>query len=380
MAMAEELHFEPQLTANYLSGTPEEAARWVAYLNAASATSMGSLRASNGHSEPYRARFWAVGNEAPSLCSSEYTGGTKLKQYVSRYSDYKVAMEHEDPSIHLMASSVGNLEWIHDLLSAMPVETLAISIYTGQYRDYRNDTRICDVTDYYRKVVAEPLEVDGKIAANIRSIGDHFPAKSRFFAISEINSWWLSEEVDPDYRLANALYFAGVFNVLLRRADQILTAEASTTINVQGLIGVNPVAVKLTPPYFAYLLYANHIGNRVVKSVVHGPAVIFNSNLPVIDSSATISGDGRTLYLAVINRDETNATNTTVNLDHWKITPGADVRAFELNGIDRDAANPYGSSANVNIHEKRIVADGSSFTYTFPPHSVTILELGTSLQ
>ena len=34
MAMAEELHFAPQLTSNYLSGTPEEAARWVQYLNA----------------------------------------------------------------------------------------------------------------------------------------------------------------------------------------------------------------------------------------------------------------------------------------------------------------------------------------------------------
>ena len=221
MAMAEELQFAPQMTANYLSGRPEEAARWVQYLNAGPETAMGRLRTSNGHSQPYRVRFWAVGNEAPSLCSSQYTGGTKLNQYVSRYGEYKAAMQREDPSIHLMASSVGDLKWIHDLLNAMPVETLAISIYTGQYRAHSNDTRICDLTDYYRKVVAEPVEVDGKIEDNIRSIGNRFPAKSRFFAISEINSWWLSEEVDPDYRLANALYFAGVFNVLLRRADRL---------------------------------------------------------------------------------------------------------------------------------------------------------------
>jgi len=378
MAMAEELHFEPQLTANYLSGTPEEAAGWLGYLNAAGDTPTGRLRASNGHPEPYRVHFWAVGNEAPSLCSEQYTGGTKLKQYVSRYNDYKVAMAHVDPSIHLMASSVGDLKWIHDLLSAMPVETLAISIYTGQWKDHSNDTRICDLTDYYRKVVGEPLEVDTKIAANIRSIGNSFPAKSRFFAISEINSWWLSEQVDPDYRLVNALFFAGVFNGLLRRADQILTAEASTTINVQGLIGVNPVAVKLTPPYFAYLLYANHIGNRVVRSTVHSPAVAFNPNLPGIDSSATLSADGRTLYLAVINREESNATSTRIDLDNWKITPETGVRAFELSGTNRDAANPYGNATEVNIQEKRIAADGASFTYAFPPHSVTILEFGAA--
>jgi alpha-N-arabinofuranosidase len=380
MAMAEELQFAPQMTANYLSGSPEEAARWVEYLNAGPETAMGRLRTSNGHSEPYRVRFWAVGNEAPSLCSSQYTGGTKLNQYVSRYGDYKAAMQREDPSIHLMASSVGDLKWIHDLLNAMPVETLAISIYTGQYRDHSNDTRICDLTDYYRKVVAEPVEVDGKIEDNVRSIGNRFPAKSRFFAISEINSWWLSEEVDPDYRLANALYFAGVFNVLLRRADQILTAEASTTINVQGLIGVNPVAIKLTPPYFAYLLYANHIGNRVVRSIVHSPPVAFNANLPSLDSAATVSSDGRILYLAVINRDEVNTINATINFKNWQITPGSIVHAFELNGVNRDAANPYGSTANTHIQEKRVEADGTSLSYAFPPHSVTVLELGTSMK
>jgi alpha-L-arabinofuranosidase len=380
MAMAEELQFAPQMTADYLSGRPEEAARWVQYLNAGPETAMGRLRTSNGHSEPYRVQFWAVGNEAPSLCSSQYTGGTKLNQYVSRYGDYKAAMQREDPSIHLMASSVGDLKWIHDLLNAMPVETLAISIYTGQYKDHSNDTRICDLTDYYRKVVAEPVEVDGKIEDNIRSIGNRFPAKSRFFAISEINSWWLSEEVDPDYRLANALYFAGVFNVLLRRADQILTAEASTTINVQGLIGVNPVAIKLTPPYFAYLLYANHIGNRVVKSIVHSPPVAFNANLPGLDSAATISSHGRTLYLAVINRDEVNTINATINFKNWQFTPGPNVQAFELNGINRDAANPYGSTANTHIQEKRLEADGTSLSYAFPPHSVTVLELGTSMK
>src|SRR5712692_104099 len=103
------------------------------------------------------------------------------------------------------------------------------------------------------------MEVNRKIEENIRSIGDKFLSGSRFFAISEINSWWLSEQVDPDYRLVNALYFSGVFHVLLRRANQIFTAEASTTLNVQGLMGINPVAVKLTPPYFAYVLYANHI-------------------------------------------------------------------------------------------------------------------------
>ena len=376
MDLARELHFEPQLTANYVSGTPEEAARWVEYLNGTPETPMGKLRASNGHIDPYHVKFWAVGNEAPSLCSSQYTGGTKLVQYVSRYADYKRSMQRVDPSIRLMASSVGDLTWIHNLLQAMPVETLAISIYTGQWRVHPDDIRIYDLADFYRKVVAEPLEVDRKIADNIRSVGDRFPEKSRFFAISEINSWWLSEKVDPDYRLANALYFAGAFDVLLRRANQVFTAEASTTINVQGLIGVNPVSIKLTPAYFAYLLYANHIGSRVVESRVRGPMTEFNSDLSSLDTAATISEDGRTLYLAVINRNEVTPVSTTVHVQGRTVAPDPLVLAFELNGSNRDAANPYGDSGDVNIRETSLKPQANGdLKRTFPPHSVTVLEI-----
>jgi hypothetical protein len=105
-----------------------------------------------------------------------------------------------------------------------------------------------------------------------------------------------------------------------------------------------------------------------------------NANLPGLDSAATISSDGRTLYLAVINRDEVNAINTSINFKNWQITPGSIVHAFELNGVNRDAANPYGSTANTHIQEKHLEADGTSLSYAFSPHSVTVLELGTSMK
>jgi len=371
MDIAHELGFEAHLTTNYVTGTPEEAAAWVEYMNGGPETRMGRLRAANGHAEPYGVKWWAAGNEAPTLCSEQYTGGTDLKTYVKRYSEYREAMRAVDPTIRLMASSVGKLEWIHDLLAAMPVQVLAISIYTGEFSIHPDDVRICALDHYYHRVVAEPLEVDGKIEQNIQAVGSHFPRDSRFFAISEINSWWLSEKVDPDYRLANALYFGGVFNVLLRRANQILTAEASTTLNVQGLVGINPVAIKLTPPYLAYVLYANHIGRTVVNVVARGPATEFDAALPALDAAATVSEDGQMLYLAVINRAEETPIASAVTLTKWTGSPSP-VRAFELNGKDRDAANPFGRADNVTIRE--IPSPQSSPTYTFPPHSITVLE------
>ena len=255
----------------------------------------------------------------------------------------------------------------------MPVEILAISIYTGEWSLHPDDVRICDFAHYYRHVVAEPMEADRKIQQNIESVGDRLPRASRFFAISEINSWWLSEKVDPDYRLANALYFAGVFNVLLRRANQILTAEASTTLNVQGLVEINPTAIKLTPPYFAYVLYANHIGHSVLRCSTTTPTTDFDSTLPGLDSVATLSADRATLFLAVVNRAEKDPIEAAINLRGWTGSSSPS-RAFVLNGNNRDAANPFGNSENVNIRESSVPPSHGVLRYAFAPHSVTILE------
>ena len=53
---------------------------------------MGALRAKNGHPEPYRVRFWQVGNER------------RGQDYEARLAAFCQAMKEVDPSIELMSS------------------------------------------------------------------------------------------------------------------------------------------------------------------------------------------------------------------------------------------------------------------------------------
>jgi len=367
--LARLLGFSGHITANYISGTAQEAAQWVEYTKGPVNTPMGRLRARNGHAEPYGIKFWAVGNEAPTLCSEEYTGGTKLSDYARRFRNYEAAMKKVDPSIRVMASSVGRPQWVRQMLQTMPVDLLATSIYTGPYGRVK---QICDPNDFYQKVVAEPLEFGRKLEANINAAGSLLPGRP-FFAITEFNSWWLPETQDPDYRLANGLYFASIFNTLLRESQHIFLAEACSLINVQGMIEVNPAAIKLTPPYFAYVLYANHIGSEVVKTLATSPPVVFNSRLAALDAAATLSADRRALYLAVVNRSQNKAVSAQVYLSNW--VPGSgEAQVYELNGKSWDAFNSYGSSANVNIRQRSIEIPRATFEYRFPAHSATVLE------
>lgn len=368
--LAQLLGFQGHITTNYISGTAEEAAQWVQYTNGPTETPMGHLRALNGHPQPYNIKLWAVGNEAPSLCSSEYTGGTKLTEYARRFHQYEAAMKKNDPSIRVMASSVGKPQWVRQLLQTMPVSLLATSVYTGSYG---RNAAICNQNQFYQKVVAEPLEFRNKLNANIQAAGNLLP-RQPFFAITEFNSWWLPETQDPQYRLANALYFAGVFNTLLRHSKHIFLAEACSLINVQGMIEVNPVAVKLTPPYFAYVLYANHIGTQVVNTVTKAAAVTYNPQLPVLDAIATLGGNGHTVYLAVVNRSQDKPVSTRIHLTGWRPIDDQ-AKAYILTSKSWDSFNLYGSTANVNIQQRTLEIQHAAFSYSFPAHSVTVLEL-----
>ena len=69
---------EPFLVVNDGSGTPEEAARWVAYCNESAQGEQGQRRSANGFPEPHNVRIWGVGNEVWGEWQIGHTGPGRL--------------------------------------------------------------------------------------------------------------------------------------------------------------------------------------------------------------------------------------------------------------------------------------------------------------
>ena len=63
VALCRELNCEPVITIRYGEGSPEEAAAWVEYCNGGPETRLGKIRTGAGHPEPYKVKYWFVGNE-----------------------------------------------------------------------------------------------------------------------------------------------------------------------------------------------------------------------------------------------------------------------------------------------------------------------------
>ncbi len=77
---------EPYIAGNVGSGTVEEMAKWVEYLNFDGVSPLANLRKENGKAEPWKVSFWGVGNENWG-CGGNMTAEFYADQY-RRYATY----------------------------------------------------------------------------------------------------------------------------------------------------------------------------------------------------------------------------------------------------------------------------------------------------
>jgi alpha-N-arabinofuranosidase len=92
---------DPYITVNPGFGDSHSAAEEVEYLNGSVNTHMGAQRAKNGDPEPYRVKFWNIGNEPYGSWQHDHTD---LKYFVLKHNEFAKAMRAVDPSITLLAS------------------------------------------------------------------------------------------------------------------------------------------------------------------------------------------------------------------------------------------------------------------------------------
>jgi alpha-N-arabinofuranosidase len=94
------LRVEPYITVNAGFGDAWSAAQYVEYANGPVSSPMGKLRAANGHPEPYRVKFWGVGNE---MWGDYQYGYMPLDQFEHKHNLFARAMKRVDPGIQLIA-------------------------------------------------------------------------------------------------------------------------------------------------------------------------------------------------------------------------------------------------------------------------------------
>ena len=101
------------------------------------------------------------------------------------------------------------------------------------------------------------------------------------------------------WTLDNALWCSRYHNFMHRHCDMIEIANRSNLTDsfCSGIIQTNGTGLFKTPAYYAQQLYATHAGSRPLKIRIDAEL----PSDPGLDTSATLSEDGRTIALFAVN-------------------------------------------------------------------------------
>jgi len=107
MTLCRLIDIDPYICVNSGFGDAHSAAEWVEYCNGAAQTPMGRVRAANGHPEPYKVKWWGIGNE---MYGQWQLGHMYIDHYVLKHNMFAISMRKVDPAIELVASGATPFE------------------------------------------------------------------------------------------------------------------------------------------------------------------------------------------------------------------------------------------------------------------------------
>ncbi|HWE39291.1 MAG TPA: alpha-L-arabinofuranosidase C-terminal domain-containing protein [Isosphaeraceae bacterium] len=327
---------EPLICVRSTRRSPRDAADQVQYFNGGVDTPMGALRARNGHPEPYRIRYWQVGNEQ---------GGS---DYESRLPEFCRAMKQADPTIRLLSSYPspgvlrGSGEWL-DLVAPHHYDIANLAAAAADLEAIRRMIR--------ENAPGRPIRV--AVTEWNTTGGDWGPPRARLWT------------------LENALACARYQNLLHRNCDLVTIANRSNLINsfCSGCIQTDNRRLYVTPTYHAQRLYATRAGDRPLRIDSPLPA----DSAP--DLSATLAAEGDAVVLLAVNDgpepvvrplDFSAFGRDGQELEVWTL---ADSRQAG----EPDATNGFADLDRIAPRRSTFPAAGPRFEYRFPALSLTVL-------
>jgi alpha-N-arabinofuranosidase len=414
LAFCEKVGATPYIVVNVGTGSPEEAAALVEYVNGPETSTWGKRRKENGHPAPYGVHYWNIGNEEylPTL------GGTPVEGYVKHYLDFAHAMRSVDPSILLVAVGAEEIpraalpsdgpmsyapRYMHDWPTTfIPVAGKEANYYSIHYYEPADSMSHPTSADQLNKAaltMADNLNNQlGPLFSIMDKTGIHIPiALDEWSMNMPENSPEGTRPVNPTnakpdrmglegslVTLRAALAEAGVYNLMQRRpADFGLSSRTLLYAYLVGLIGTSREHVVLSPAALMLELFST----REITTSLACDVVSPTFSVAPVDSYAGVSGakyldvSARSLpgeheiEVFVLNRDLTEPITAQLSIDG--AVGNGPVTAVVMNGADLNEWNSFAEPNRVALHNSTGTMKDSRIQWQFEPHSLTRLTIVT---
>lgn len=372
---------QPYIAGNVGSGTPEEMASWLEYLNFNGKSSLADLRRQNGHEQPWNVSFWGVGNESWG-CGGSMTPEFYAGQY-RRYAEF--CKNYPGAPLKLIASGANSddYNWTDVVMKNITLHnTWGISMHyyalVGDWGHKGSATQFGE--DGYFKGLAACLRIEELINRHSAIMDKYDPAKKIALVVDEWGIWTDAEPgtnssfLYQQNSLRDALIAATTLNIFNNHADRIKMANLAQTVNVlQALILTDKDKILLTPTYHVFDLYKVHQDARLLSLQFNSPDYTYEGKkIPAVNASASRDSAG-TVHISLVNLDPSKKITVRTSLQgiSYKTIQGqvlTSARYTDINSFDQPAKVKPALFSGAK-------KEGNGLVVELPAQSVVVLEL-----
>ncbi len=378
--MCEMLGTEPYLTGNVGSGTVQEMADWVQYVNFSGQSPMSDLRRTNGRDKPWKVKFWGVGNEAWG-CG----GNMRAEYYADEYRKYATFISDWDRSGGLFRIASGanssDYHWTEVLMKNIPLQLLdAVALHHYAVIDWNKKGSATKFSEEeYFITMEKALLMDSLVTKHARIMDKYDPQKKVALFVDEWGAWY---EVEPGTNpgflfqqntIRDAMVAGVTLNIFNNHADRVRMANIAQAVNVlQAVVLTEGNKLLLTPTYHVMEMFNVHQDAKLVPlDVKSGDYSFQGKKLPSISASASIDSSNRMhISLVNINAKQNQEVRITVDKTSKKVS-GRILHSPQLQDHNTFANLQAISPKTFNSFK----VDKNVLVVNLPAHSVVVLEL-----
>lgn len=375
--MCKLLGTEPYLAGNTGSGSVQELADWVQYVNFEGRSPMSDLRVKNGQEKSWEVKFWGVGNEAWG-CGGNMTP----EYYVGEYRKYATFMEGKNLYKIASGANGGDYHWTETLMKGIPLNMVdGIALHHYSVPDWDKKGPATGFTEQqYFETMKSALHMEELITKHTAIMDKYDPKKKVSLVVDEWGGWYDVEKgTNPGFlyqqsTMRDAMIAGATLNIFNNHSDRVKIANLAQCVNVlQAVILTSGEKMLLSPTYHIMEMYKVHQDATLIPVAVKTADYVFGTEkLPAVSVSASKDAAGLT-HISMVNIHKNKEEEVQIDLSGKRYTA---VSGRILTSAKVDDHNTFDNPEAIKpvVYKAAMLKDGK-LKVKLPPFSVVVLEI-----
>jgi alpha-N-arabinofuranosidase len=381
MDLCDQLGCDAYICGNVGSGSVQEMMEWVEYMTSAADSPMANLRRQNGRNEPWKVKFFGVGNESWG-CGGNMTAEFYSDQF-RRYNTF--VKNYDNNRIYRIAcgASDADYHWTETLMQDVGrrMDGLSLHYYTiptGNWSKKGSATDFAD--DEWFSALNRAEEMEKLIERHSAIMDKADPQKHIGLMVDEWGTWCDAEPgTNPGFlyqqnSMRDALVAAVTLNIFNQHCDRVKMSNIAQMINVlQSMILTDKEKMIVTPTYYVYEMFVPHQDAKLLPAeLTCGDYALNEQKIPDLSASSSVDSTGA-IHVTLCNLNPNNPASLTCQIQG--ATPKT-VSGEILTAPEMTAHNTFENPNAVKLEPftaVQLVSGG--FSATLPPKSVVAIEL-----